>query len=865
MVSWRVPLIASALLSSSTALFAWHRRKVTRAAGHFAAIPAAHALWTLVRIAALSTASLEAKLLFNGLEWLLGLVVITAGVWFAHAYVGQRFRFELWGWLLLLPLPIILMLLGEPIDHRLHPDAWVRTVPPPSSLEYAFGWPEVALISYGCFLSLLACGLILRRLSRSRLGDLIEIGIVLGGLGLPPLVAVVSLALDVRWLYQRDTMPLVFGLADLVAAVGLFRGRLFELPAMALETVVEGLADGVAICSTDGRIVDVNPALAALLRVPSSPALGTPAAAAFAKWPDLVAVCAGTADHVELALEGAPPRWLDAVGTAVRDWRQRPIGRAVLLRDITTSKQASQRRFQAVFDHAFELIALLSPDGTVLEVNQTALAFGGVPRQKVQGRPLWEAPWWSHSSTLREELRAALQALESGRLVRFEATHLRCDAYTRYFDFSLTAVAGAGGAVEYVIAEARDVTDLLQAEKENVALTDRLAQARRLEVVGRMAAGIAHDFNNLLVAVMGSVQVVKPQVAADSPGAQALEVIGRAADNGATLSRQLLMLGSPRSALPNTVDIGVVLQRAAPLIGPLVGPSVALTVDRRAALWPVRIDPGQLEQALLNLAANARDAMPDGGSLLMAADNVFVTEPRCFQGCELPPGRYVLVRVTDTGSGMNHDVMERALEPFFTTKGAGGGTGLGLALVHAVVHGNGGFLEIASLPGRGTEVRMFLPASETSELGELAPAATTLPGAADDGSDGARRQPGAVLIVEDERPLRTFISDQLAAAGYEVQTFPDATALTSAAAQIAGRPALLITDLILPETTGFALADQVRHRWPELRVLFLSMFPASARHANGKGAVHFLSKPFDAAGLARAVATTLKSADAGPP
>jgi PAS domain S-box-containing protein len=784
-----------------------------------------------------------------------------AGLWFAYAYIGQRFRFEVWGWLLLLPLPIILMLLGEPIDHRLHPEAWVRTSPPPSSLEYAIGWPEVALLAYGCLLALLASGIILRRLSRRRIGDLIEIGIVLAVLGLPPLAGVVSLALGARWLHQRDTMPLVFGLADLVAAVGLFRGRLFELPAMALERVVEGLADGVAVCSVDGRIVEANPALVTLLALPGPPSPGTHATSAFASWPGLAAVCVGDLDRSELAVDGRTPRWLDAVGTPVRDWRGQAIGRTVLLRDVTASKQASQRRFQAVFEHAFELIALLARDGTILEVNRTALAFGGVSGESLRGRPLWEAPWWAHSSTLRDELRAALAALENGKLVRFEVTHLRCDAYTRYFDFSLTAVPDDAGAVEYVIAEARDVTELLQAQKDNVALTDKLAQARRLEVVGRMAAGIAHDFNNLLVAVMGSVQVVKLEVPDGSSAARGLEVIQHAADAGAALSRQLLMLASPRAALSSAVDVAVVVQRAATLIAPVLGSAVSLTVHAPPALWPVRIDPGQLEQALLNLATNARDAMPAGGALLVSADNVFVTEARKFQGDELAPGRYVLVRVTDTGNGMSDEVIERALEPFFTTKGAGG-TGLGLALVHALVHGNGGFLELASLEGRWTEVRMFLPASQTSELADGVPA--PLPGQAAQTHERPRQR-GAVLVVEDERPLRTFICEQLSAQGYQVQTFADAAALHHATARMTNRPTLLISDLVLPETTGFALADQVRQHWPDLQVLFLSGFPASARHAEGRGHVRFLSKPFDAAGLSRAVAATLKSGEADRP
>ncbi len=343
----------------------------------------------------------------------------------------------------------------------------------------------------------------------------------------------------------------------------------------------------------------------------------------------MVAASAGQLVHTEMemsARDGAPVaatgadtrevmsrRWLDVIGTPVHDRRGHPLGAVVVLRDITATKDRAQRRFEAVFDHSFQLIALLDAQGTILEVNQTALAFAGATRRQVEGRPLWDAPWWAHSATMREELRAAVQAMAAGEFVRFEAIHLRCDAKTRYFDFSLTSIKREDGSVEYLIAEGRDVTDLLNAEKENAALAEKLSHVRRLEAIGRLAAAVAHDFNNLLVAIMGSVEAVRADVQPGSMAARGLQVIEQASESAAGLTRQLLAFGRPQRAAIAAVEVGRVIDRTLALIEPMMRPAVTLSVQTAPGLWPVRIDPAQMEQVLINLAINARDAMAGGG------------------------------------------------------------------------------------------------------------------------------------------------------------------------------------------------------------------------------------------------------------
>ncbi|MFL5305536.1 MAG: PAS domain-containing protein [Polyangia bacterium] len=853
MRAWLALLFLSLALSLGTALVAFRRRHDTAAARSFVAIPLFHALWTALEIVGLAVRSVDGKLLINGLEWVAGLGMVAASVWFASEYIGRRFRIEVWGWVLLAPCPLILMLIGEPFDHRFHPEAWVRLIPEPASLQYDWGWAEIALITYGCLMSLVACALVVSRFARWPRHNPTELIVVVAGLGLAPTAALVSLALGVRWFSQRDVMPLVFGASDLIVALGLLHRRVFELAPLALETVVAALPDGVVVCDRQGSIVDVNAALPSILPLPAGRVLGTRASLTFAGWEPIVAASAGQPVRAEIEVSAAAGRrWLYVIGTPVHDRRGRSIGAVVVLRDITANKNWAQRRFEAVFDHSFELIALLDPAGKILEVNQTALAFAGATRQQVEGQPLWDAPWWAHSATMREELRVAIQAMAAGEFVRFEAIHLRCDSKTRYFDFSLTSIKKDDGRIEYLIAEGRDVTDLLSAEKENAALAEKLSHARRLEAIGRLAAAVAHDFNNLLVAIMGSVEAVRAEVDGQSMAARGLQVIEQASESAAGLTRQLLMFGRPQPVAAAPVDVAQVVTRSASLMAPMMNPAVTISVHTAPGLWWARIDPAQMEQVFINLAVNARDAMPAGGALRITAENVCLIESRRFQDVELPPGDYVKVLVGDTGSGMPEAVVDRIFEPFFTTKATGRGTGLGLAVAHGVVRGAGGSIEVQSALGVGTEVSVYLPRAQTIAAGaELIPSAVPVRP-----SVAAVAGP-EVLIIEDEQILRGFVRDQLVSCGYQVHAYPDGSTAQTGTDSLKLVPALLITDFVLAEAAGLSVADRFRRRWPDLKVLFLSGFAATAHQRQGRADVHFLPKPFDAGTLQRTVASIL--------
>jgi len=913
-VTWLGAMALSAGVSLATAAFTLTRRKRARAALPFSVIPLSHAAWTILQMAEIAAPSRDAKLFWDGLGWLPGLGIVGGTLWFAYAYAGKRFRRRVWLPLVALPLPAIAVLVLEPLHHRIHPDAWIRGDHMPPVLEYRWSWLDWGLIAYGMAVMLAGYALVVRRLVRSPSAYVTQTLIVLLGLGLAPVATLVAVALDIRPFGQMDPAPMVFGLGDLVVAFGLFGRGLLDLAPVACEAVVAGLPEGVIVCDQEGRTVDANAAVCAALGVPGRSLIGRPASEALGPWPVLAAICAGEREGGELELAEAQHgsrRCFDVAGSWLSDRKGRPIGRAVVLHDVSERKRAvrglkseraeletrvrdrtgelertlealraenhervrtehamraSERRFRAIFDHSFELVGLLDRRGRLLAANRTALHFAGVDEARVVGRPFWDTPWWSHSATLREQLRAAVPAAAAGDLVRFEVTHMARDRRAHYFDFSLKAVHGDGagdgagdgsdaGAVEFLIAEGRDVTELRTAERENAALDEQLQHAHRLESIGRLAGGVAHDFNNLITAILGSVEVARAAGGAGTRAHEALAVIEQAADSAALLTRQLLAFGRRQAVAPRVLDPAVELRRLQPLLARVAGSLVDLQVRTPADGWPIRIDEGQLEQILVNLAVNARDAMPDGGRLTITLENVKLTEPRTFQGLEAAPAEYLELRLGDTGTGMKEAVLERIFEPFFTTKGAGKGTGLGLPVVYGIVRQNGGYIEVSSRPGAGTEFRLLFPRADGLPD---APAAQRASGVAP--PTGHER----ILLVEDQQAVRAFVRDLLESLGYDVNALPDGEAALAAAESLAAQPDLLIADIVLPGRSGVEVADDLRRRWPTLNVLLVSGFADDAfQKREVPTGIHYLPKPFRAETLAEKVRAILDGAHLG--
>ncbi|HEY1186856.1 MAG TPA: ATP-binding protein [Gemmata sp.] len=388
-----------------------------------------------------------------------------------------------------------------------------------------------------------------------------------------------------------------------------------------------------------------------------------------------------------------------------------------------------------------------------------------------------------------------------------------------------------------------------QQMREREALENQLIQAGKMEAVGQLAGGIAHDFNNLLTIINGYAEVLLGALPPGDRLREPVREIYRAGERSAELTQQLLAFSRRQVLAPRVLDLNAVVLGAASLLRRVIGEDVRLTTVLPPGAWAVRADPGQLEQVLMNLAVNARDAMPTGGHLTIETRNVEFGAARP-EGRE---GRFVETTVSDTGTGMTAEVRARIFEPFFTTKGSGKGTGLGLATVFGIVEQSGGHIDVDSAPGLGTAFKVYLPA--TNEKPADAPA----------GGGPVRGGAERVLLVEDQAEVRRFGALALRACGYAVT---EAGGGRAALDQVEreGPPDLLVTDVVMPEMGGRELAEALRTRCPGLRVLFVSGYTDDAvvRHGLLTEEVEFLQKPYTADALARKVREVLDATDPGP-
>jgi signal transduction histidine kinase/CheY-like chemotaxis protein len=383
----------------------------------------------------------------------------------------------------------------------------------------------------------------------------------------------------------------------------------------------------------------------------------------------------------------------------------------------------------------------------------------------------------------------------------------------------------------------------------------RLLHAERLETVGQLAGGLAHDFNNLLTAILASLSVLRERTPPGDPALEDLDIATGAADRASRLTRQLLTFARRQPVEPRRVDLNAAVTAAAPLLASLTGTAVARRVELAAAPWTVRIDPVQLEQALVNIVVNARDAMPDGGALTLSTANVTLGPgPRPADASDVPAGEWVRLSVEDTGEGMDAATRARVFEPFFTTKPVGKGNGLGLATVHGVVRQAGGHVGVWSEPGHGTRFTLWLPRAHGApdRLPAVAPAAS-----------GIER----VLLVEDDPVVRSAAQRGLAARGFRVTVAEDGRHALDVIGDGVAAFDVLVTDVVMPRVDGRALASALRTRRPGLPVLFVTGYAAGVLGPAdlGGGPTALLLKPFAPDALAARLRELLDGVRASPP
>jgi PAS domain S-box-containing protein len=519
---------------------------------------------------------------------------------------------------------------------------------------------------------------------------------------------------------------------------------------------------------------------------------------------------------------------------------ERPLYFLCQLVDITerrraeAERKASEERLQAIIDNSPALIIVKDTQHRYLLVNRRWQELFGVRADQAVGRTSEEVL----PATRRPEHREIDERVaENGEPYEAMMVIPEPDGLDeRTFLMVKFPLRDVEGDVSAVVTIATDITERRRSAEERAELEHRLAQAQRLESVGQLAGGVAHDFNNLLSVILTCVGFATRELPLDHPVRDDVEEIGRAADRAAALTRQLLMFSRREVVKPEVLDVGGLLRDLERLLNRTLSERIALRITVGPDLLPVLADRAQLEQVLVNLAVNARDAMPDGGTLAIAVAGV---------------SDGVRITVVDDGTGMAEEVRDRAFEPFFTTKDPGQGTGLGLATVHGIVTDSGGTVDIDSAPGKGTSVAIFLPGCREevrspeppAEPGEHAPSTAR------------------VLVVEDQEPVRRQACRILAAHGYEVTEAPGGEEA------LAGweRVDVLVTDVVMPGMTGQQLAQVAVECNPDLRVVYMSGHTEDVLVRNGARArnLAFVQKPFTRATLLRAVEDALAVAPGG--
>jgi PAS domain S-box-containing protein len=534
--------------------------------------------------------------------------------------------------------------------------------------------------------------------------------------------------------------------------------------------------------------------------------------------------------------------WVSTTKMPLRDAHGNIIGTFGVSRDITQHKQAEAEhaRLVTAIEQSAEAVVITNTTGGIEYVNPAFTRITGYGREEVLG----QNPRILKSDKQDPEFYQQLWAtILNGQIWHGELINRRKDGSLYTEEMNIAPVRNQVGEITHFIATKQDVTEHKQLEQQ-------LIQAQKMEAVGRLAGGVAHDFNNLLTIINGYAQLLIEPISPQDPRRGHLKEILMAGERAASLTRQLLAFSRRQVLEPRVLNLNSVLADVAKMLRRLIGEDVELVSTLKPDLGRVKVDPGQIEQVIMNLAVNARDAMPQGGKLFIETSNVEIDANYARRHSPMMPGKYVMVAVSDTGCGMDLETQAHAFEPFFTTKEKGHGTGLGLATVYGIVKQSGGFIWVYSAPGHGSTFKIYLPFIEEA-LPTAEPAEA--PAELAKGSE-------TVLVVEDERGVRSLVCEALASHGYKVLEAAGAASALEISERYTEPIHLLLTDVVMPQTGGKELAKGFSTLHPETKVLYMSGYTDDAivRHGILEGGTSFLQKPFQPKALLLKIREVLK-------
>jgi PAS domain S-box-containing protein len=631
-----------------------------------------------------------------------------------------------------------------------------------------------------------------------------------------------------------------------------------------LRAILQAEPECVKVIDRAGLLVEINPAgleileMSTLQAAQARPLIDFLVPAQHAAWLALLdEVWAGGQGTLEIEIVGGrgTHRWLELNAVPLRDQDGQVHSVLAVSRDVTDRRLAeaalrkSERRLAeatavgniGIFDH--DLAA-----GEVYWSREMLGIFGRDPEgtEEIQLGDLFsqflpdDVPAMIEQIVQASEHDSSVLLINDQRIIRRDTGEVRWVSYRARTTFDRK---GKDARPLRTIGAVVDITDRL-------ALEQRVAQGERLDSIGRLAGGIAHDFNNMLTAILGFAQLIEEDSATSGVNLDDLRQISSAAERARDLTSQLLAFARRQASVPRSVHLNEVVTDSERLVGQLLREDITLDFELSPELWPVHIDPGHVEQILLNLITNAQDSMPSGGVVTVRTANVDVGAELVATHTGLSPGPHVRLSVTDAGIGIAPGSISRIFEPFFTTKGVGDGTGLGLATVHGIAHQNGGDIGVRSEQGRGSTFDVFLPRAHDPVVPVAVDAEPN--GSASSGTE-------TLLVVEDDGSVRSLTARLLREAGYRVHVAASPSEAIALVRSTEDLIDLLVTDVVMPQMSGRALADVLRSMKPRLRVLFVSGYADTAFDDESEERLDFLAKPFTPSSLRRRVREILDS------
>ena len=547
--------------------------------------------------------------------------------------------------------------------------------------------------------------------------------------------------------------------------------------------------------------------------------------------------------------------WQEVTASFNRDDQGRPQEIMFIGRDITQRKKVeealreSERRYRMIVENMQDTISVLDMNLNYLYQSPSEIKITGYTPEEIMripiDRQLTPESLERTAAILAEELskEQSGEPVDPNRSRTFEVEIYRKDGGTVWLEMTASFNRDEAGRPMSILLAGRNISERKKAALEKEHLEKQLLQMQRLETVGRLAGGVAHDFNNMLNVILGYVDLGKLRLTPDQPIYGDILEIEKAAERSRDLTAQLLAFSRKQIISPRPVNLNRLIMEAQKAIARLIGEHIEFAFYPAPDLWTIKFDPLQAEQILMNLAVNARDAMPTGGKLTVETSNAFLDEAFCRQHLECEPGAYVLLTVTDNGTGIDNRNLPYVFEPFFTTKDIGKGTGLGLATVYGIVKQNNGFISVYSEPGQGSAFKIYLP--KIDGPAEIQPVV----------SEPVKPGTGTILLVEDDEMVLKMVTDMLEAMGYMVIAAASAVEALSICEKGSAPIDLVLSDVVMPQMGGRELRDRLRVIRPELKVLFMSGYTSNVilHHGVLEEGVQFIQKPFSMSELARRI------------